>query len=105
VTRLGEYSPIGRLFSLGSFSKISTEAQIFGLLFLHRKSCLFLLQKTAWATIWTIFSQTHLTPCQLPPYIHPDFKKFLNIFLLKKNHFCVTDCTGKKTTSCPGGVV
>jgi hypothetical protein len=35
-TRLGEFSPIGRLFSLGSFKKVHTEgAQIFGANFFH----------------------------------------------------------------------
>jgi hypothetical protein len=31
VGRLGAFSPLGRLFSLGSFSKIAEVAQIFGL--------------------------------------------------------------------------
>jgi hypothetical protein len=33
VTRLGEFSPFGRLFSLASLLKISEVAQILGLLF------------------------------------------------------------------------
>jgi hypothetical protein len=33
VTRSGEFSPFGRLFSLGRFSKITQLAQISGLLF------------------------------------------------------------------------
>jgi hypothetical protein len=33
VTRLGEFSPIGWLFTLGSFTKITELAQISGLLF------------------------------------------------------------------------
>jgi hypothetical protein len=33
VTRLGEISPIGRLFSLGSFMKMTEVVQIFMLLF------------------------------------------------------------------------
>jgi hypothetical protein len=32
VTRLGEFSPFGRLFSLGSYLKISEVAHNFGLL-------------------------------------------------------------------------
>jgi hypothetical protein len=32
VTSLGEISPIGRLFILGTFSKITVEAQMIGLL-------------------------------------------------------------------------
>jgi hypothetical protein len=33
VTRLGEFSPLGQLFTLSSFSKITEVAQTFGLLF------------------------------------------------------------------------
>jgi hypothetical protein len=35
---LGEFSPIGRLFTLGSSFKITEVAQIFGQLFLHGSS-------------------------------------------------------------------
>jgi hypothetical protein len=37
VTRLGEFSPIGRLFTLGSFLKITKVAHIFGASFFPRK--------------------------------------------------------------------
>jgi hypothetical protein len=35
MTRFGEFSPIVRLFTLGSFLKLKEAAQIFGLLFSH----------------------------------------------------------------------
>jgi hypothetical protein len=41
---LGEFSSIGRLFTLRNFLKIS-EDQIFGLLFFQRKSYVFILTK------------------------------------------------------------
>jgi hypothetical protein len=37
VTRLGEFSPIGRLFTLGSVLKSTEEAQFIWRLFLHQK--------------------------------------------------------------------
>jgi hypothetical protein len=42
VTRLGEFSPIGRLNTLGIFVKIT---EIFGLLFSRGKSCLLIFTK------------------------------------------------------------
>jgi hypothetical protein len=44
---LGEFSPIGQLFSLGSLLKITQGAQILGLLFSHRKSNVLILAKSA----------------------------------------------------------
>jgi hypothetical protein len=50
ATRLGEFSTIGPLFSLGSFLKIKEGAEIFGLLFCHRKSYLHInFDKTRWS--------------------------------------------------------
>jgi hypothetical protein len=60
VTRLGEFSPIGLLFSLGSLLKITEVAQHSGLLFSSFQFIYKFWQKMAWATIWAIFSQTHL---------------------------------------------
>jgi hypothetical protein len=37
VTRLGDFSPIGRLFTLGLFTKITKVAQMFGLIFTTAK--------------------------------------------------------------------
>jgi hypothetical protein len=59
VTRSGEFSPFGRLFSLGRLSKITQLAQISGLLFSTVKIINF-DKKMGWATSWAIFSQTHL---------------------------------------------
>jgi hypothetical protein len=60
VTRLGELSPIGWLFTWGSFLQIIEIAQIIGLLISTVKVTFKLWLKTAWATFWAIFSQTHL---------------------------------------------
>jgi hypothetical protein len=57
---LGEFSPIGRLFSLGRFVKITEVAQSLGLTFFHETSCVLIWGKTGWATPYAIFSQTHL---------------------------------------------
>jgi hypothetical protein len=53
VTRLGEFSPVRRLFILGIFLKITKVAHIFGLPFLTVK-------EMCWAMFWAIFSQTHM---------------------------------------------
>jgi hypothetical protein len=45
VTRLGEFSPIGRLFSWGKFSKITKRAQIFGIHFSKLKVMHYFRQK------------------------------------------------------------
>jgi hypothetical protein len=41
VTRLGEYTPVGRLFSLGSFMKNTVAALKFGLLISNEKKIAF----------------------------------------------------------------
>jgi hypothetical protein len=53
---LGEFSPVGRLFSLGSFLKITEEAQMVGLLFFYGKILTLILTKKGWASFCTIFS-------------------------------------------------
>jgi hypothetical protein len=45
VTRLGEFSPIGWLFTFGTFVKITEVAQIIGLLFFHTKSYVLIFTK------------------------------------------------------------
>jgi hypothetical protein len=60
VTRLGEFSPIVSLFSLGSFfEKFRSRLLIFSTVS-HGKSCGLILAKNAWAVFWASFSQTHL---------------------------------------------
>jgi hypothetical protein len=54
VTRLGEFSPIGRLFTLGSFCDIAEVTTFFGLLF-----CIDFDKSKGWATAWATFSPTH----------------------------------------------
>jgi hypothetical protein len=58
---LGEFSSIGRLFTLGSFIKITEKALFFLATFFHSKRyAYFSTKKIRWATIWAIFSPTHL---------------------------------------------
>jgi hypothetical protein len=58
VTRLGEFLPIGLLFTLGSFLKITEVVLIFGLFFGRRKLGIYFDQKMD--NIFGDFSQTHL---------------------------------------------
>jgi hypothetical protein len=60
VNRLGEFSAIGRLFSLGSFMKITEVAKILRSAFFHDTSYALILTKMGWVAFWAIFSQTHL---------------------------------------------
>jgi hypothetical protein len=60
VTRLGEFSPFGRLFSLDYFLKITEVAQLWHLLF-YKKICINSANTLVWlCTFLAIFSQTHL---------------------------------------------
>jgi hypothetical protein len=52
VTRLGEFSPIGRLFASGIFLKITEVVQIFGLLFPRYTFCS-IFTKCCWDTFFT----------------------------------------------------
>jgi hypothetical protein len=58
---LGEFSAIGHLLTLVSFSKKLPKevAAIFRYFFL-RKRCALNLKPMGWATFWEIFPQTHL---------------------------------------------
>jgi hypothetical protein len=62
VTRLGEFSPNGQLFTMGSLMKIIEVAQIFlRILIRGKKSYILLLTKNGFGfTFWAIFSQGHL---------------------------------------------
>jgi hypothetical protein len=61
VTRFGEFSPKGQLFTFSSFFKITKVDQKLGILLPSKKICtngdLLLLR---WATFWADFSQTHV---------------------------------------------
>jgi hypothetical protein len=60
VTRLGEFSPLWRIFSLGVFWKIRKLRKFIDYFF-PKVSVLYLFwQKTSWDTFWATFSQTHL---------------------------------------------
>jgi hypothetical protein len=59
VTRLGEFSPLGQLISLGRFFNI--EVALFCEDFFHgNRYALMLTQRMGWATFWAIFWRTHL---------------------------------------------
>jgi hypothetical protein len=60
VTRLGEFSPFGRLFTLGRFLKVARVAQIVWEFLSTAQVMHTFLQEMGWATFWAIFSQTHL---------------------------------------------
>jgi hypothetical protein len=51
---LADFSPFGRLFSLGSFLKIIEVAQNFWATYIHGKSYLLLLRKNCLASFWAI---------------------------------------------------
>jgi hypothetical protein len=60
VTRWGEFSPVGRLFSLGSFflNDRDRKSRFLGYFF-RGKSYVFILTKIGWAIFWATFSQAH----------------------------------------------
>jgi hypothetical protein len=58
-SRVGQFSPFGRLFTFGSFSKIAEVARVLELLFSPGKSSALVLAKMGWATFWAIFSPMH----------------------------------------------
>jgi hypothetical protein len=62
---LGDFSPIGQLFTLGGFLKIAKEAQNFGLIFTAAKAMHKFWQEMGWAAfLGRFFSQTHLVTLQ-----------------------------------------
>jgi hypothetical protein len=64
VTRLGEISPVGRLFTLGSILKIIKVTQYLATLGQGKIYVLY-LQRMCWATFWAILSQTNMVTLQL----------------------------------------
>jgi hypothetical protein len=57
---VGESSPIGRLFSLGSFLKAIEVSKVEAPFIHEKKLCTNFDKKNSWATFWAMFSQTHL---------------------------------------------
>jgi hypothetical protein len=55
------FSPIGRLFTLGSFKKITEVVHCF-----YGKGYASILTKMGWATFWAIFLQIHLATLTRP---------------------------------------
>jgi hypothetical protein len=54
VTKLDEFSPFGRLFSLGSFFKLLQKPEL-EWYFFRSLSCALILTKNVWATFWATF--------------------------------------------------
>jgi hypothetical protein len=77
VTRLVEFSLIGRLFSLISYFENGRSSPNLCATFLHGERSASILTKHVWATFWAIFSQTHLVT--LP-------QAFFFSFLIKTRH-------------------
>jgi hypothetical protein len=59
VTRLDDFSPIGRLFLFGQFLKITEEAKIMGVLF-QRKNVVYYDKKLVRLHFGRFFLQAHL---------------------------------------------
>jgi hypothetical protein len=57
ATRLGEFSPIRRLFRLGSCLIMTAVVHLFGL---QDKKYALISTKMGWVKFWAIFSQTRL---------------------------------------------
>jgi hypothetical protein len=64
---LGEFSPIGRLFTLGNLVQITEIAKIIGHVFSSVKGVCLFSQYLDWATFWGTFSLTHLATLLLTP--------------------------------------
>jgi hypothetical protein len=58
ATRLGEFSPFGRLFTLGRFLKLQKHPKVFGYI-CHGEKYVMTLAKMGWDAFWAMFSQTH----------------------------------------------
>jgi hypothetical protein len=63
VTRLGDFSPIGQMFTMGSFFNYKSSPKIFVAFFPHRKSNGLILPKTGWAAYWATFYKPIWSPC------------------------------------------
>jgi hypothetical protein len=72
MARLGEFSPIGQLLTLGRFFENYRISTNYWATYFHGKSYVLILdKKTEWATFWVIFSQTHLVNLLAINVAHP----------------------------------
>jgi hypothetical protein len=100
---LGEFSPIGRLFSLGSFSKKYGTSPNFRTIFSQSTNYVFISfeQKMGWATFWANFSQTHRVtlPCRRHKKFPPETGSFCRLPFGRKRRVQIikTLITGKKS--------
>jgi hypothetical protein len=65
VTRLGECSHFGWLFTLGSFWKLQKWDTFWGYILPRLRLCINYGEKMGWSTFWRLFLQNHLVT--LPP--------------------------------------
>jgi hypothetical protein len=80
VTRLGDFSPVGRLFTLGRFLKILEVNSTFS-----TKNVL-IFTKMGWATFWAIFSPTHLVALLTIKHSRYGWIKAWKVLVLKSLH-------------------
>jgi hypothetical protein len=84
VTRLGEFSPSGRLFSLGSFFNYRSSPKLRFFFPWNTWLCTNFEQKMSWATFWAIFSQSRLVT--LSVYFWLDWWDAATISILSLDH-------------------
>jgi hypothetical protein len=90
VTRFGEFSPVGRLFTMGIFVKITEITQI---LFSTVKVMYKFSQKMIWATFWPTFLQTHLvTLVKIYVYTEKLFFSMNKFWYVHAHACCKTTC-------------
>jgi hypothetical protein len=93
VTRLGEFSHIGRLFALSSFFNYKIIPHLWAPL-VYKNDKAFILANMYWATFWAIFSQTHLVAL-------PGKRKSAEKKLWKKTFRKISDSAFIKSTYFP----
>jgi hypothetical protein len=87
VTRLDEFSPFGRLFTLESFPNMMRRNPNFGLLFSTVKLSINFDESVRWARFWAIFfSKTHLVALKLKDF-PGDEKMKRDFFFLGRSNF------------------
>jgi hypothetical protein len=93
VTRLGNFSLLGRSFSFGSRLKITKVAHNFWLIFFRCKSNALILPKMVWATFWATFSQTHLVALtEIQRHSESPSPKGVLRSVYASSGFCVAPC-------------
>jgi hypothetical protein len=76
VTRLGEFSPLGRFFTLGCFLKNDKSCTNCWAHFFHGTSYVTISRKMGWATFWPILSQANLVTLLFANFLSLIFSNF-----------------------------